>query len=600
MMFLEELFRLTLSLSLAGGAASLLVLGLKALTRDRLGPGWNYYIWLLPLALYLMPVSLPGLGGALAAQAGGEAKAAVQAVMAAGQVPAGTGSQAPAVWDSLAGFWQQVLPVLAWVWLLGMFFAAALRLMDGRSIAASLEKCCRPPEDSGKARQRFQKALAEAGIPQGKVELTICPGVESPLLIGLLRPRVVLPREDYPDARLDMIFRHELGHYRGRDLWYKGLALAVACIHWFNPLAWQLARDLDRCSELWCDRRTTGGMTDRERRQYGRMLLDVAQDGSPLPTGAVPLATNKKDLRRRLALLKKGGQTTLLERAVAGAAALTVTVAGVAWADAVNPGQVFQGPQTPADSLVESGRTDPVPELWGEGGEQPDSIPQPNPTDVKPQAPLQMQVVLSDEAQAAQPPAADGDDLPGGGEPEDGGAGDTIALEPDDASDEAVPEEEEEADQSQPTLEDFTYELTDEEEDGLSWDGGFLWPVDGGYIGVGFRGYYGHTGADILAPAGTEIYAAADGIVSYAGNYSIWPYGKRVDIDHGDGMVTRYAHCSRVLVQAGEEVKQGQLIALVGCTGNATTNHCHFEVRRNGTEVDPESYIGSAYSRNEE
>ena len=76
----------------------------------------------------------------------------------------------------------------------------------------------------------------------------------------------------------------------------------------------------------------------------------------------------------------------------------------------------------------------------------------------------------------------------------------------------------------------------------------------------------------------------------YASNYSIWPYGKRVDIYHGDGVVTRYAHCSSVLVTAGDEVRQGDLIGLVGRTGNASGNHCHFEVRMDGDDRNPEDY----------
>ena len=222
MLLLQGLFRLVLSLSLAGGFATLLVMGARVLARDRLGPRWDRYGWMLPLALYLVPVILPRTAPA-------QQGAAVQAAGdTAGSVSAAVGGQAPAMaslWEGLMAFWGQVLPVLAWVWLLGMAFAAALRLADSHRVAASLEKCCCPPSEEGRAQKQFQRLLAETGIPAGRVELTICPGIESPLLIGLLRPRVVLPREDYPDPRLEMMLRHELGHYRSHDLWYKALAL---------------------------------------------------------------------------------------------------------------------------------------------------------------------------------------------------------------------------------------------------------------------------------------------------------------------------------------------------------------------------------------
>ena len=121
----------------------------------------------------------------------------------------------------------------------------------------------------------------------------------------------------------------------------------------------------------------------------------------------------------------------------------------------------------------------------------------------------------------------------------------------------------------------------------------YMWPVKGGYVSAGLYGYYGHTGMDIAASAGTEIRAARDGQVTYATNYAIWPYGKRVDISHGDGAVTRYAHCSSVFVTSGQYVRQGDLIALVGRTGNASGNHCHFEIRINGVIMNPANFIGT-------
>ena len=126
----------------------------------------------------------------------------------------------------------------------------------------------------------------------------------------------------------------------------------------------------------------------------------------------------------------------------------------------------------------------------------------------------------------------------------------------------------------------------------------FVWPVAGGYVSAGLYGYAGHTGMDIAANAGTGVYAARSGTVTYASNTSVWPYGKRVDIDHGGGVMSRYAHNSQVMVQRGQYVTQGQLIALVGRTGNASGNHCHFEIRINGRIMNPADFIGTRYPGN--
>jgi murein DD-endopeptidase MepM/ murein hydrolase activator NlpD len=109
-------------------------------------------------------------------------------------------------------------------------------------------------------------------------------------------------------------------------------------------------------------------------------------------------------------------------------------------------------------------------------------------------------------------------------------------------------------------------------------------------ISRGFSSY--HSGIDLAAPMGSTIRAAAGGTVIYAGWYS--GYGNMVDIQHADGLVTRYAHMSAYVPELGygTAVKAGQVIGLVGETGHATGNHIHFEVRINGEAVDPAPFIG--------
>ncbi len=123
--------------------------------------------------------------------------------------------------------------------------------------------------------------------------------------------------------------------------------------------------------------------------------------------------------------------------------------------------------------------------------------------------------------------------------------------------------------------------------------GGFIWPVDGGYISCPIWGYYNHTGTDIACKAGTAIRASADGVVIASGY--VRGYGYRVLIDHGNGIQTLYGHNSALYVSAGQQVQQGQLIAGAGRTGNATGNHCHFEVIINGQFKDARQYIGYSY-----
>lgn len=99
-----------------------------------------------------------------------------------------------------------------------------------------------------------------------------------------------------------------------------------------------------------------------------------------------------------------------------------------------------------------------------------------------------------------------------------------------------------------------------------------------------------HQGIDIAAPVGEPILAPAKGKVIYAGNKQ-GGYGLTVELDHGYGYVTRFAHASRVLVRVGDEVERGETIAEVGATGLVTGPHLHYEVEASGVAVDPLNFI---------
>ena len=119
---------------------------------------------------------------------------------------------------------------------------------------------------------------------------------------------------------------------------------------------------------------------------------------------------------------------------------------------------------------------------------------------------------------------------------------------------------------------------------------GFIWPTSGTLTsGFGWRWGRMHEGIDIAAPTGTPISAAASGTVIYAG----WMggYGNLVVIDHGNGLATAYGHQSSIAVGSGTYVSQGQTIGYVGSTGHSTGPHVHFEVRVNGSPVDPLGYL---------
>ncbi|KPK12601.1 MAG: hypothetical protein AMJ68_01640 [Acidithiobacillales bacterium SG8_45] len=128
------------------------------------------------------------------------------------------------------------------------------------------------------------------------------------------------------------------------------------------------------------------------------------------------------------------------------------------------------------------------------------------------------------------------------------------------------------------------------------------WPVKGGWVSSSFGlradPFTGrrsmHQGVDIASPLGSSINAMGDGVVTFAGEKR--GYGNMVEINHGQGYSTRYAHVAEWLVRVGDRVTRGQPVAKVGITGRSTGPHLHFEVLRSHRQVDPVSYLNGPRS----
>ncbi len=123
----------------------------------------------------------------------------------------------------------------------------------------------------------------------------------------------------------------------------------------------------------------------------------------------------------------------------------------------------------------------------------------------------------------------------------------------------------------------------------------YIVPVDDYVLTSCFGPRWGreHQGVDLAVASGTQVHAAADGVIVQSG----WNggYGISIYVDHGNGIITRYGHLSQAYAQVGRQVKQGEVIGLSGNTGNSTGPHLHFEIRIGDVAVNPESYIDIEY-----
>lgn len=323
--------------------------------------------------------------------------------------------------------------------------------------------------------------------------------VTAPFTLGILRPRVYLP-DDLQGTARQAVLLHEQTHIRRRDPLTKPLFYAVACLHWFNPLAWLAFCAFERDMEAACDEAAVRGRPLPERNAYCESLLHFAVQGRSIPGS---LAFGQGSVKERIVHLLH------YRRLGAGALAVCAAVVGLSVTACMVRPQVEDAPATAAPPAATAETAEPTP--------APTSVP----------------------AVAA-------------------------AL---------------------PTLDDAANSPR------------FICPVKYKYISRFATN--GHRGDDLCAAEGTEIYAAADGVVLAAQEH--YSCGNFVEIDHGtdaDGLrwATLYAHMQSCAVQVGQTVTAGQVIGYVGSTGNATGNACHFEMYVNGTLVEPRyftAYDGS-------
>lgn len=187
--------------------------------------------------------------------------------------------------------------LLAALWLAGAAAVLAVQLAGYARARRKLLKNAQYPQEGAAA-----DAL-HALEPSGRVRLAVCPAADSPLLLGYLRPVLVLPEQSFTRQELDFILCHELYHYRRRDLWYK-LLLALACsLHWFNPLVWWMSRQASADLELSCDDRVVRNLSIPSRRAYAETILSCIRPGSAPAALSTAFRGGKPALRRRFSNL---------------------------------------------------------------------------------------------------------------------------------------------------------------------------------------------------------------------------------------------------------------------------------------------------------
>ena len=465
-----------LLLSLWGGAAALAAWVVCRLLRRAHAPSrFLCWLWLAVGLRFVLPfgipLALPRPQNTQLAEAADTVQALTQPELTAPDLPAMVPASpaAPAPWYTTLTVWH----LLAAVWAVGVALLAVRAVWGYLRLSRQVALACKTPD----------------GCFSG-------PCVPAPFTLGLLRPRVYLPAGLAGPAR-DAIILHERTHIRRGDPLTKPLFYAVACLHWFNPLAWLAFREFERDMEAACDEAAVRGQSPAACSAYCESILRFAMQGRGVPGS---LAFGQGSAKTRIVHLlhyRRLGAGAMVVCAVVIAASMTACMMQPTLQD------------TPA-----TGETAATPETA-----QPEETP----------TPTSAPEVVS--AAASQLPLLEAPD-------------------------------------SSPL---------------------FIDPVpDYKYISR-FKNN-SHRGDDLHAAAGTDVLAAADGVVITADKH--YSYGNFVVIDHGTNSEgyswrTLYAHLQSYTVEAGQSVTQGQVIGYAGSTGQSTGNHCHFEVFVDNTLTSP-------------
>ena len=292
-----------LSFLLTSVTTSILVILLSllfALFKTRVSARAKYVIWFLVLLSFLFPFR-PQFGSGLIRMNAGSTINTL-----ATQVPSGTAQATsrvaektiqPNLWQSFLNLpWFEILIV---IWLLGFLFSIARYAYSYILFRKMLKRWGTPVEDEGTLAQ-LQKIQEEMGV-KNKVRLLHYPMSQSPMLIGFRDILIVLPESDYTEEELQLVFRHELTHYKHYDVLVNLLAILVKSLHWFNPIVRLACRETQEVGEMYCDYDVLNDQDMHYRTFYGETILTMIDRSKKTPIALTTCFYSEKfNLKRRI------------------------------------------------------------------------------------------------------------------------------------------------------------------------------------------------------------------------------------------------------------------------------------------------------------
>ena len=335
---MNELFKIILSLSLSGTILIFLLLLLRPLYKERLSKRWQYYIWLLVIVRFLLPLTpetsvvgnlfrqteqrieqntmnstrLPSADspGSLRTERAPSTELVDIGSPGSAAIEAGGDSYTPPVANTANNklrivISENILFSLGALWLVVALLLFVRKITIYQSFVKYVNAGSVPVEDMNLL-ERFGRILADNHV-HGTIDLRANSLVASPLLIGFMHARIILPTTDLSEEDFYYTILHELTHYKRKDMFYKWLVQLTICLHWFNPFVYLMGRETNRLCELSCDERVIASFPEHSRKSYGDTLLHAISTGGSYKDAiaSVTLNESKELLKGRLDAIMK-------------------------------------------------------------------------------------------------------------------------------------------------------------------------------------------------------------------------------------------------------------------------------------------------------
>lgn len=361
----------------------------------------------------------------------------------------------------------------------------------------------------------------------------ISENISTPMTIGLFHKKIIISKENLDEKQYEIIFRHELFHIKNKDIEYKFILLVLNCIYWFNPIIYIFKNQIDELLELKCDENVLQNKNKEFRVEYAKTLLNqIELNRNNQYKFSMNFANRRKNIMNRFSnIVNESKKQSVAVIATVTAVLLIVSALIIFLIPNINFATINE-------NFTEEKNNEEYVLVKQEENESENTVSKNNTT-------TDENVKLTPNTDIENSKSAEelkNEDVK------------LVSL----SNDLGI------------TLVEPLKEYTISKKFGPSVAGT-------------------HTGIDLKAEKGDEIYSIADGTVIYAGFKG--SYGNTVIIDHGNNVESYYAHCSSLYVSDGQQVTQGQVIATVGSTGQSTGPHLHLEIRVNKDAQDPENYL---------